>query len=198
MNMIQLSKSEFLEIVDLAKSLKQKNVMFINGTIVGTDFPQSCLIYTRTSFLRGEINGMIFNYKNISACAKMLLDDIIVLQSLDGKHYYNSLGVNSIVHNNMAIRILESCAHNIIPNDYAEDITQEIQRLFSLRKGDGGYRYIHNGRCMTLFSGLLPLNKNDKVKLSICDDSSSSFIARFDIYKAKHIIITVTLRYLKI
>ena len=70
-----------------------------------------------------------------------------------------------------------------------------------MKKADGTYYYIPTVNdtkyFITLFSGLLPLNKSDKVNLQICDLHDNKFIAKFTVMKKK-IDIYIYLAYLKV
>ena len=98
---------------------------------------------------------------------------------------------------------------NILTNKYEDckkrqkEITNEIQELYSLRKTDGCFYYntsVNNNKYfMTLFYGLLPLNKADKVSLTIYDTGwiYNDFVTHFVVDKKKFKV-NVILCYLKV
>jgi hypothetical protein len=71
-----------------------------------------------------------------------------------------------------------------------EEVTSDLLQLYSMRKTDGTIHYRFKNRYyMTLFSGLLPLNKNDKIYLRVCDGQMPhTFIANFKVKKPKFLV----------
>lgn len=75
------------------------------------------------------------------------------------------------------------------------EITYDLAKLFSIRKQDGCIYYRHKNKYfITLFSGILPLNKGDRIYLTIYDHCTT-FVAKFRIVK-KRFIVNIYLRYL--
>ena len=99
-------------------------------------------------------------------------------------------------------KFINSC-NNIDSTVYIKEITNEIQELYSLRKTDGCFYYntsVNNNKYfMTLFYGLLPLNKADKVSLTIYDTGwiYNDFVTHFVVDKKKFKV-NVILCYLKV
>ena len=103
-------------------------------------------------------------------------------------------------------RLLQDASHkyylySLYNNQFNQiDITNDLLDLFSMKKTDGCFFYkpiINNKQYfMTLFPGLLPLNKADKVFLSI-KDFGNHFISFFTVEKKKYKV-QVIVCYLKV
>lgn len=190
---------ELLHLNEAAKALKQKDFQIVNyNFIIGLDNIDTCIKYTildSNIFYNQALEGMIVNTRELSAFVKNITieSEFKITQFASG---YNTMwNINS---NSGAQLFFRRGSSNII--NFNEEkilrgksllvdeiyINDDIQQVFSLRKNDGCFYYkFQNKYFITLFSGILPLNKADKVYLSIYSNNSTSFIAKFRIKKKK-------------
>lgn len=191
--------AELLHLNEAAKAIKQKTFQIVNyNTIIGLDNIDSCIKYTilDSSFYNEILNGAIINSRELSAFIKTItLEFEFEVRMLD----YNTLSISSVssvlnfVINKQSIinpeqklmNVINSCRY-IAPIVSEECITDNISNLFTLRKGDGCIYYKHHNKYfITLFSGLLPINKSDKIYLTIYPNNNNSFLSVFKISKKK-------------
>ena len=79
-----------------------------------------------------------------------------------------------------------------------EDMTERLEDLYKLKRASGAIHYKYDDtHIMTLFSGILPLTKSDKLYMKLKDNSSNTFIVRFRVHK-KQFNVYAYLLYLKI
>jgi hypothetical protein len=82
-------------------------------------------------------------------------------------------------------------SNKIVPNIRLDDLksNERFMEILSRKSADGEERFVINDKyILTVFSGLLPINKADKVYLEIYDVDSYSFISKFVINKGKLIL----------
>ncbi len=195
---MELSISDLVYINDAAKSLKHRDFVFINNILIGLDNLNIyiCKVILDTNKLTNiPLVGLMFNQKELSKFVKSLTmeSSFHIDENISINHFYTSMGAEElnirIDHNinNFALSRLQETnnmdSQLIVP---PEDITGDIEKLFALRKTDGAFYYVYkNNYYMTLFSGLLPLNKSDKVFVNVLDNTPSTFITRFTVKKSK-------------
>lgn len=199
--MRKISTVQLLYLNEAAKALKQKNFQIFSDYIVGIDNISSYIIYTpldRQIMYDIPINGAIVNARDLSAFVKTITIESefnIEEPNKDGILVISTMNATLIFENRINMRF-NNIAENII--DTVERIRMqnvlspcvcvntELENLFNLHKQDGCMYYIHDNRYfITLFAGLLPLNKSDKIYLTIYEDSDTSFITEFKICKKK-------------
>lgn len=206
---------ELLHLNEAAKALKQKNFIITlnNDTtiIFGIDNIDSCIKFTKLDnnlFYNLALKDIIINTRNLSAFIKNITieSEFEIKQKSNGILYISSIAgaelefiydkYIELISLNKAYSILNYCDINL-PTVAEENVTDKLINLFSLHKEDGCVYYKHNDRYyITLFYGLLPLNKADKISLSIYyKDTSKTFIAKFKVIK-KHFTINIYLNYL--
>lgn len=205
--MIKISLNDIITINEAAKALKQRTFIMIGNCLYGLDF-------INTYIIKAEINpdrlspecitniGLQFNQRELSNFVKVLSieSDFEVDINLRENKFYTKNGkneLNIIIDKNITNFVLDRIKY-INNIDFQckteEDITNQIQDLYLLKKDDGGYYFIYKDKYyITLFYGLLPLNKNNKINLSIVDQGNI-FISRFRINKKYPI--TVYIQYL--
>lgn len=196
---IKLTVNDLFYINDAAKALKQKNFMYKNNLLIGLDNINDILIYTKipdTPINYSDIS-IIFNTRALSAFIKTLsvetefninINDIEVVGhngsmpiSFDKQLIY--MATNKYIYGSK----IEEC-NNFL---YSENcINDNIQNLFTMHKSDGAMYLNYNNLLLTIFPGMIPLNKSDKVFVTIFGKNNTSFIAKFRVKKKKFEIIT--------
>lgn len=204
-----LTTAELVYINEAAKALKQKDFIIIGNIMIGLDNIQNILTYIilDSNFIVNYIEGIIINTRALSAFIKSLslesnfeFDfDNNIIKTISGgelciifdarlfnlaKNKYE-YGINIDKNNKI-----------IIPEKQVDNIAKQIQ---SMNKADGGIGINYNGYYMVLFPSILPINKSDKMYLTIFDFNSNNttFIAKFRINKKKFDVITY-IHYIKL
>ena len=198
--MINMPISELVYINDAAKVLKQKDFLLYNTTLIGIDNLKVsiCKLQLDPSYIQTPIfSGLIFNQrelakyiKNITTESSIEIDEnqrYTIIPSLIDLETSITIEINNIITNDVLSKLSKV---NMLDNtfSYEEDVTTDLSKLFNMRKDDGGFYYVYKNKYfMTLFNGLLPLNKSDKVFISLQDDPNypSIFHVRFRIKKTK-------------
>ena len=192
---------DLITIQNIAKSFKQKDFVLLNNKLYSTNINY----YLVTSgFPVDIIEPIILNYKELSDFIKNITIEtefevsnntiinnagVILPIRFPTKYQLDELiskidYINRISANNKVIKY--------------GDVTSELEKVFSMKIADGSYYYNKdNIYFMTLFSGLFPLNKADKIELDIMD-LGNTFISKFDIIKKKNIKISIYVHYLKV
>lgn len=204
-----LNLNDIININEASKMLKQRDFILYKNSLYGLDNFNIyiCRIDIDVNRLTPEaINnvGLQFNMRELSTFIKNLSieSSFEIDTNIQENIIYTKSGAAELhikIDNNLTKMIENKINYaNQIDSlcSIEEEITENIADLYSLKKDDGGYYYIHNNKYyMTLFSGLLPLNKSDKIFLSI-NDNGSTFISRFRVKKKYNIFVYVS--YLKI
>lgn len=197
---------DLVALSDAAKALKQKNFIVYKGYLFGTDNAGyiTCCNKSDNSLLF-NYDGLIFNTRDLSAFIKTIATET----EFDIDFDYNNEcilksfmdGIMTIKYDNRLLNMIINKYNSLINyKDNELDITVDLIGLFDMKKTDGCFYYkpnINNKQYfMTLFPGLLPLNKADKVFLSI-KDFGSHFISFFTVEKKKYKV-QVIVCYLKV
>ena len=216
---INISINELLQINESARALKQSNISYIRGYIIGIDDIKNYIIYTRinSNLIPDYINyynyGLIINAKEMSAFCKSLTNEtkFEIDTDIETNIIYSNMGSELSIHVdtiyskmylNKVMSIYNDIEYNrniscIIYDDF--DITEDISPLYSMKKADGIYTLKFVDYFITLFPGLLPLTKSDKVFMTIMDKFDNTFICKFTVKKKKMISdIIVYVAYIKI
>lgn len=195
-----IKTSELIYLNDAAKALKQKDFQIINNIIIGINNINNYIIYTELDsnmIYNNSLNGLIINAKELSSFVKTItvesefnlepsFNNTLIIKSLTGELVFHSKYDIRIdcdpLYRLSLIRDI-NCRTSLSEEAYIND---KIEQFFLLHKDDGCFYYIHDNKYfITLFSGLLPVNKADKVYLSIYPSNDKSFIAKFRVNKKK-------------
>ena len=207
-----ITTSEVLYLNEIAKSLKNRNFYIIRGNMIGCDHISDYLLYTKLDpnfYSNIQFDGCTFNARELSAFVKTITIETQFTFKLndDGMWSTESMVGGTFTvdqrpkDNFNKIALAESLAIEI-PLVPEQDVTADLERLFSLKKDDGRFIYHYKDKYMiTLFQPILPLSKIDTIYLTIYPNpgiSSVSFIARFRITKKKKPDVYAYLAYLYI
>lgn len=216
-NSIKVYVADLAYINEAVKATKQKNVALINNTIVGLDNLEHYVCYTvldpnMINNIEISYLTVIINSAELSAFVSHLTTESLyeyntsspvnTWNTLPFKDHENGVPLSLSYDRNMLNFVQERL--NMVkrleadhPNAVVESIDDKIQKLREMKKTDGSFYLVHNGLFITMFPGLLPLVKVDKVFLSIFDTSNTSFVAKFIIRKKKFEVF-IYLAYLKV
>ena len=106
------------------------------------------------------------------------LGDLDILSSYN--NLYNSLSINSLI----------SKEDNLKQDD-------NFNYCLSLKAKDGLGKFIYDNKYISIFSGLLPINKSDIVGIEVYDAAYNTYICKFIIDK-KYATICKYIRYLSL
>ena len=200
--------SDIIYLNDAIKSLKQKNVMWIHDKIFGID-NFSYIIYTKLNLEKISklpTTGFIFNQRELSKFVKSLTtestfeldensDSTILITISETLVVKTSRQIESTVIGMSKNAISIDCRMLNITED---DCSKDLEKLYTLNKTSGSFLYKYdNNHLLTLFSGIVPLAKADKLYIKVMDNSDNTFLARFRSHK-KHFDVFIYLLYLKI
>ena len=202
-----ITTSELVYINEAAKALKQKDFILINNAIIGIDEIYNMVTYILldTNFISNYFDGIIINQRALSAFIKTL--------SIESDFKFDSVNniIRTISGGELLLRYDPSIMkmadsrfkyalelNNIQPTIQETDASDIASQIQSMKSADGAMGVNFNGYFMTLFPSFLPLNKNDKMYISILDQPFyNTFIAKFHIKKKKFDIITY-IHYIKV
>ena len=208
--MITIRTTDLIYLNEAAKALKQKNVMWISNQLIGIDnfnyIITLPLDINKLSFIPDR--GLCFNQKELSAFVKSITTEEAFYVD---DTYVNATSEISTITNGMSIHLDRAldiqvshqfmCKDNIdkrmigIPE---EDMTLRLNNFYGMSKSSGIMLFQYDAtHIMTLFAGIFPLLKSDKLNMILMDDSDCTFIVRFHI-KKKAFDIYAYLMYLKI
>lgn len=190
---------KFKEIIEYGKKLKSDIIYINNNIIYGTDTSFS---YLKTLSVKNDIGlNILYIQKDMNNFIKDSTDTIIysdnTIQSVTSYMVVNN--PNYIVRfTNLIdqVQYLLNFEQNLIIGDVRE--YKGFESLINLKSTQGMGLFKAEGYILTLFKNLLPINKNDRVGLTIRDISEDRFLATFSIMKSKDINVFVNIMYLKI
>ena len=197
-----ISTIDLLSINKAAKAIKQKQIIFYNDQIYGLDNLNNYLIHS--SYLNTSLpfeETFIFDSRQLSEFVKNItiegsfniIDNKILTGNLVELQIITGLYKDLLIDKKNIINLLSNnCTKE-------EDVTNDLKEMYSMKKVDGVFYYKYKDKYfMTLFPGLLPTLKSDKVRLSIYDNINDNyFIAKYVVLK-KDIQISIYLSYLKV
>lgn len=189
----------FKEIIEYGKNLKS-DIVYINGNIIyGTD---SSFSYLKTLSLENDIGlNIIYIQKDMNNFIKDSTDTIIYSNNIiQSSTEYMIVNIPNYI---MKFTNLIDRVQNLLNFEQSlliDDIRgyTGFESLINLKSTQGMGLFKVEGYILTLFKNLLPINKKDKVGLSIRNISEDRFLATFSIMKPKNVNIFVNIMYLKI
>jgi hypothetical protein len=193
-----IKTADLINIQNIAKSFKQKDFVIYNGSLYSVT-NLGYLARVSIPYIGLEYNNLVFNYKELSDFVKTIVIES-EFEYNGGTHIINDSGTI------LPIRILTQLQYDalIAPMDQFVstvqygDITDEIEVLKTMKTADGTYFYNKDNKYyMTLFPGMLPTNKSDKIHLVIAD-YGNTFVAVFSVVKKKEMTINIMVKYLKV
>lgn len=189
--------SEFNEIVTGIKAMKADLVCIYGNMLIGVDNTMSTL---KTYTMPAHINLSPFTIITKELSSKFfanIIDTNIVIDTDECKiycpnHKNYADESNPMINPNISEKILyiyERLCSDIKGNVTESDITDDanFQEFKNMKIAQGAkpyYPYDNKSYGMYLYSGAIPMNKNDRVFLSLFD-KGNTFIAQFRVSKKK-------------
>ena len=193
-------------LIKIMKSMKCDRYILLPDRIIGSD-------NNVVSITEAYVNTLIEEpYFEINKDILKELDDTIkqYIKNVDNKSKLETAMVDNLIKYRSITRlgdidiisIYTKICSNINPNyiiSYNEDIKQDenFNYCLSLKAKDGLGKYIYDNKFISVFSGLLPINKSDKVSIEIYKSDNNTFLCRFIIDK-KFTTLYKYIRYLSI
>lgn len=192
---------QFRELVEMTKVLKSDIIYIFGNIIYGTD---SNFTYLKQMTF-DNVLGISICYEQklmndfIKLCTDtIVLDNNVLLSNIERLYINNDAYIRNILELERKINEMVLVNTNTINVDNVRENSQ-FEHAISLKSAQGiGLYKINEEYILSIFKGLLPINKSDKVSLSIYDINDNRFLSRFIVSKPKNKIITVSVMYLKI
>lgn len=208
--MIQIPISDLVYINEAGKALKCRDFMWKQDKIISMD-SMDYIVYGRINTSKLSVfpsRGIIFNQRELSKIMKSITTESYFNVS---DEFNNSDTLLSTVSDNMFVRVNHSAdieidnklaiTHEIdtLIGENDVDVSSKLSALYNLNKSSGIIQFQYDdSHMMTLFAGILPLSKSDKILLGLYDyPNSSIFCTRFTVAK-KIFRVHIYLKYIKI
>lgn len=189
---------QFFKIVDTGKQIK-KDIIRINANVImGTDLLFNSLSVICTDMTFCDYSESYIYRKNELAAFLKKSNNVEfkhdVLQNENGETFslYNEY-IDSEIRN-MYKNCLEVEKNKILYQDLDIRNDIEFEKCIQLKSADGirmykiqntfGLKFI-----ISIFNGMLPVNKGDKVSLNIYDMGPYFYLCKFTVYKKKNVAI---------
>lgn len=193
---MKLLTSDLIYLNDACKSLKCKIAMFLSNKLIGID-DFNYMIFTNLDPDNISVmpeKGLIINQRELSKFIKS-----ISVESYFEIDPYNKNNVIHTMKEELSIyqdRKIESIVIqrlkmtlNIdyqIYNINEVNVSNDLEELYKASKSSGAIHYKYDDtHLMTLFGGIIPLNKSDKLYLKMYDNPDNTFLVRFRVHKKK-------------
>lgn len=206
---IKIPISDLMYIFELSKAIKQKSFIWYLDYVIGMD-SDDYIIYTKLDPSKISVRppiGLIINQRELSKFMKSITTEFEFSIDIIGLNYMTLLiTLTETLKISVSLSIAQSKLNAICNIDrfsgiIEDDVTDSIgmQYLYGMTKNSGIKMYQHVGNyILTLFGGLIPIAKTDKLYLSLQDSlDGATFLARFRLHKKISDIIII-LRYMKL
>jgi len=179
-----ITMDELIEIFEYSKALKCDIIRVRNKTMYGTD---NNFIHLRVlkSDLNNEFPDMIFYSRDLFEFMKILQStpdtpNINISKFITIHYEYTNIFENLIKNvSHYAFSIISFYNDDLKSND-------NFNTINAMKAGDGiGLLKLSERYILTLYNGLLPINKSDKVEVYIRDIDDYRYLANFTIIKKK-------------
>lgn len=208
--MIRTPISDLMQINEAAKALKCRNFMWKQNKIISID-SMDYILYNELNtdkLLTYPTKGIVMNQRELSKIMKSITTESYF--DISDELLSNTTIVNTI-NDSMAFKIDSSIDASVdrnlnISHEMDEligsnniDITDRLGTLFKLNRTSGSINFQYdNEHILTLFVGILPLAKSDKILINLRDyPNSNIFCVRFTVIK-KIFKVYAYLKYIKI
>ena len=208
--MIRTPISDLMQINEAAKALKCRNFMWKQNKIISID-SMDYILYNELNtdkLLTYPTKGIVMNQRELSKIMKSITTESYF--DISDELLSNTTIVNTI-NDSMAFKIDSSIDASVdrnlnISHQMDElignnniDITDRLGALFKLNRASGSINFQYdNEHMLTLFVGILPLAKSDKILINLHDyPNSNIFCVRFTVIK-KLFKVYAYLKYIKI
>lgn len=208
--MMQVSYLDLYYINESIKSMKQRNIAWIGLSLIGVDSYQF-IVYKQldSSQLSACPNrALVINQKELAAFLKVIPTgtvfnlDVDNLAGIATMSYFDAklnIQYGTSIDRSVAAHMSKKQELSNLSDMYqCIDVTDRLQRMFKLTMTAGTIQFHYDdNHFLTLFAGILPLLKGDKIFITIMDCSDNTFYTKFRVDKKKTTPVEIYLRYLK-
>ena len=208
--MIRTPISDLTYINEAAKALKCRNFMWKQNKIISMD-SMDYILYSELNtdkLLTYPTKGIVMNQRELSKIMKSITTESYF--DISDELLSNITTINTI-NDSMMVKIDSSIDTSVdrnlnISHEMDEligsnniDITDRLGALFKLNRTSGSINFQYDSQhILTLFVGILPLGKSDKILINLHDyPNSNIFCVRFTVIK-KLFKVYAYLKYIKI
>lgn len=211
--MKKLKTVDLIAINEYAKALKQSKFIIIGDMMIGLNYIDTYVSYIDNIVLSDDYTNMIFIKRELSAFVKTISHEL-EFEIYPNNTINSSTSIMNILYADRILLTHICGATNIASSNrytpllVGKDITNDLENLFSMKKADGMFKYIYENDnkkyFMTLYPGLLPVNKNDKVYINIIreDIINNIFTTKFTVIKnkakGKSIVVTIIMSFINL
>ncbi len=184
---ILMTANAIEELLEYSKALKCDIIRVRNKTIYGTDNNFIHLRVIKSKF-NHEFPDMIFYLKDFTEFIKQMTDYIEL--AIDIPIDISNFLTIHYEYTDLFDNLIKSVEHHVfhLISLYNEDLksNDDFNKINSMKAGDGiGLLKLSERYILTLYNGLLPINKSDKVEVNIRDIDNYRYLANFTIIKKK-------------
>lgn len=208
--MIRTPISDLTYINEAAKALKCRNFMWKQNKIISMD-SMDYILYSELNtdkLLTYPTKGIVMNQRELSKIMKSITTESYF--DISDELLSNITTINTI-NDSMMVKIDSSIDTSVDRNLNIShemdgligsnniDITDRLGALFKLNRTSGSINFQYDSQhILTLFVGILPLGKSDKILINLHDyPNSNIFCVRFTVIK-KLFKVYAYLKYIKI
>lgn len=203
-----ISVPDLIYVNDMVKVLKASTFVWYQDILMGID-DMNYIIYVKldsSKVMTYPTRAMSINQREYAAFIKSIsnepffeLDesrDITILDNITKRCNISfSRNMDEIIRGRSWI--ISYTDMNMI-NLPERDMTEELEFMFSLKSSSKPVYYHYDRQHMfTLFAGIFPLLKGDRIFVTLRDESQSTFLVRFRI-KKKHCDLFAYVNYLRV
>ena len=182
---MNISTDDLKKLLEYSKALKCDIIMVKYGIIYGTD--NNFVHLKIISDIQYNWSDMLFYSRDLSEFMKRINDisdteiTYFDISTFIRMQYQYTDVFNDLIHS--AIRYIDNTI-----SFSNEDLRKNdnFNEIMTMKAGDGiGLLKLSKRYILTLYNGLLPINKSDKVKVYIRDIDDYRYLANFTIIKKK-------------
>jgi len=182
---MNISTDDLKKLLEYSKALKCDIIMVKYGIIYGTD--NNFVHLKIISDIQYNWSDMLFYSRDLSEFMKRINDisdteiTYFDISTFIRMQYQYTDVFNDLIHS--AIRYIDNTI-----SFSNEDLRKNdnFNEIMTMKAGDGiGLLKLSERYILTLYNGLLPINKSDKVKVYIRDIDDYRYLANFTIIKKK-------------
>lgn len=201
--------SDLTAVNDAAKAIKSRYILWYNNLVIGIDQDNKFIL---THLDPSQVSSfpqipIQMESRELSAFLKSVILSEFEIPDVHCRHRVAidsgtatmlSIGLDPM-YGEMLTSILNGVNYYESRGYYEEeDVTETFSELYGLKKDTGSSLFTYKDHPMYLFSGIAPLNKGDRLFISLIDLSPNTFNVRFRIEKKSKHVVFIYLNFLNI
>lgn len=190
-----------VRLYDMMKATKSDRFHIYKNMIIGTESTATSLLQiicdTKIEGYTTDDNVVIDSYEIDKEVMKLISDKCATNKdnaNFNPEAYISKYAIRGYKMTELQVlcaNMARDLNDKFVPSLRIDDLKSNIEfmEILALKSGDGQSLFRASSKhILTLFTGLIPINKSDKASLEIYDIDNYSFIAKFIINKGKFII----------